>query len=318
MTKKATLIWILALSCMFFVGQAWAQCGGDPDADGDGVIDATDNCMYVANAGQENTDGDAAGDACDICADDAGDTCDSGLIVSSGCDTYKGLHPITVDALACCSGGATPECAAGETPDEVCYVAYEFCADGTVTKEWDPDPAAAMPAHAVETGTWGYVGTDLVISVATPGLMATSTEETHGVAITYMDGGTRVLDWNGTVQLMGGGPGDGSALIGTGIQYVAADNTVVSVTGGILDMDVDVSRVVELTDQGATADWTQTQTNTTQSCSSSIPGLCPPVIPSVEVTVTNGSIANDPAVLKSIQGLYYFLVVDNTLALQKQ
>ena len=145
MTRKATLIWILALSCMFFVGQAWAQCGGDPDADGDGVIDATDNCQYVANAGQEDGDGDGAGDACDICAADAGDTCDSGVIVSSGCDTYKGLHPITKDAIACCSFNPTPECAAGDVPDEVCYLTYEFCADGTVTKTWDADPRRPCP-----------------------------------------------------------------------------------------------------------------------------------------------------------------------------
>ena len=314
MTRKATLIWILALSCMFFVGQAWAQCGGDPDADGDGVIDATDNCQYVANAGQEDDDGDGAGEACDICPGDAGDTCDSGVIVSSGCDTYVGLHPITKDAIACCSFNPTPECAAGDVPDEVCYLTYEFCADGTVTKTWDADPAAAMPAHGEETGTWGYVGTDLVISVSSGGLFTTSTDEKHGIAITYMDGGTRVLDWNGTVQLDGGGPGDGSELIGPAIQYVGQDNTVVSVGVGILDMEIDVVRQVALTDQGATADWEQTVTQTTVSCTSSM-GLCPPAVPPV---VTTGSIANDPAVLKNIQGLYYFLVVDDTLKLERQ
>jgi len=314
MTRKASLIWILALACMFFVGQAWAQCGGDPDADGDGVIDGTDNCQYVANAGQEDDDGDGAGEACDICPGDAGDTCDSGVIVSSGCDTYVGLHPITKDALACCSGGATPECADPAAADIQCVVEYTFCADGTVSKSWDPDPAASMPAHAEESGTWGYVGTDLVIDVAAGGLFTTSTTELHGIAITYMDGGTRVLDWNGTIQLDGGGPGDGSALIGPAIQYVGQDNIVVAVSGGILNMEIDVLRMVELTDQGATADWEQTVTQTTVSCTSSM-GLCPdPVAP----VVTTGSITNNPSVLKNIQGLYYFLVVDDTLKLEKQ
>ena len=39
------------------------------DADGDGVDDDLDNCPAVPNPGQENLDGDAAGDACDSDAD---------------------------------------------------------------------------------------------------------------------------------------------------------------------------------------------------------------------------------------------------------
>jgi hypothetical protein len=40
-----------------------------PDADGDGVDDATDNCPLTANPSQADLDGDASGDACD--AEDA-------------------------------------------------------------------------------------------------------------------------------------------------------------------------------------------------------------------------------------------------------
>lgn len=42
------------------------------DGDGDGVADAADNCAGTANADQVDTDGDAAGDACDTDDDDDG------------------------------------------------------------------------------------------------------------------------------------------------------------------------------------------------------------------------------------------------------
>jgi hypothetical protein len=49
-----------------------ASCAADNDSDDDGVLDAADNCPTVANANQENNDGDAQGDACDT--DDDNDT----------------------------------------------------------------------------------------------------------------------------------------------------------------------------------------------------------------------------------------------------
>lgn len=42
--------------------------GTAADRDGDGVLDRQDNCPDVANAGQQNVDGDPDGDACDPCS----------------------------------------------------------------------------------------------------------------------------------------------------------------------------------------------------------------------------------------------------------
>ena len=41
-----------------------------PDADGDGISDASDNCPAVANTNQANADSDALGDVCDACPND--------------------------------------------------------------------------------------------------------------------------------------------------------------------------------------------------------------------------------------------------------
>ncbi|MEM6993503.1 MAG: thrombospondin type 3 repeat-containing protein [Myxococcota bacterium] len=49
---------------------------GAHDEDADGVPHAVDNCIAVANPMQDNADGDALGDACDACPNDADDDVD--------------------------------------------------------------------------------------------------------------------------------------------------------------------------------------------------------------------------------------------------
>src|SRR5262249_44271417 len=59
-----------------------------PDADGDGVPDAIDDCPAIPNPGQEDVDGDGLGDLCDNCIavanpdQNPADAC--GLLVISG------------------------------------------------------------------------------------------------------------------------------------------------------------------------------------------------------------------------------------------
>ena len=48
------------------------QGGVSPDADGDGVADAIDNCTLVSNADQRDTNGDGYGNACDPDLDNNG------------------------------------------------------------------------------------------------------------------------------------------------------------------------------------------------------------------------------------------------------
>lgn len=67
----------------------------DPDIDGDGIANDTDNCIRDANANQADTDTDSVGDACDNCvnianpiqadadADGVGDWCDNCAFVAN-------------------------------------------------------------------------------------------------------------------------------------------------------------------------------------------------------------------------------------------
>ena len=60
----------LRASVMFLMvilaGAAHAQ-----DTDADGILDASDNCVYVSNPGQEDLDADGRGDVCDNCTEAA-------------------------------------------------------------------------------------------------------------------------------------------------------------------------------------------------------------------------------------------------------
>ena len=65
---------------------AGLQCPNDPDndADGDQVCGDVDNCPQVANPDQTDTDGDGAGDACDVCPSDPSTSTDATVCANTG------------------------------------------------------------------------------------------------------------------------------------------------------------------------------------------------------------------------------------------
>ena len=65
------------------------------DADGDGVIDVSDNCPAVANSDQADLDGDADGDACDACTDSDNDGFGNPGFAANSCSVDN--CPITVN-----------------------------------------------------------------------------------------------------------------------------------------------------------------------------------------------------------------------------
>ncbi len=91
------------------------------DLDNDGVPNGSDNCLAIANPGQENTDGDAYGDACDNCpayaSDNRQDSDNDGLgDVCDNCPTVWNLYQEDFDGDGV--GDLCDNCYATYNPDQ--------------------------------------------------------------------------------------------------------------------------------------------------------------------------------------------------------
>ncbi len=94
------------------------ECPKPPDDDKDGLPNAKDNCLAVANPDQADKDKDKVGDVCDNCPDAAnpdqknsdgdanGDTCDPALCGDGELDTGEGCD----DGNKVDNDGCTPDC----------------------------------------------------------------------------------------------------------------------------------------------------------------------------------------------------------------
>ena len=70
-----------------------------PDSDGDGVRDADDNCPDVANPGQQDTDHDSRGDACDADSDGDGYSAAQGDCADSDASRHPGAPDNTQNGV---------------------------------------------------------------------------------------------------------------------------------------------------------------------------------------------------------------------------
>jgi uncharacterized repeat protein (TIGR03806 family) len=109
---------------------SFASCAG-PDGDGDGLVDASDNCPVTPNPAQEDGDGDGHGNACEWICNDGVDNDGDGKLD----------YP------------ADPGCASAASTTEMpaCNDGIDNDGDGRVDSPWDV--ACAGPWHDSERST---------------------------------------------------------------------------------------------------------------------------------------------------------------------
>lgn len=121
-----TALALIAINAAVVVAQTDPGCDTAIDIDCDGVPDATDNCLYAYNPGQEDADGDSLGDACDVDDDDDGvsDTGGGGANPCPTMDTCSTTLICTTSGLLCSSDA---DCS-GTPLQDTCITIIGSCA----------------------------------------------------------------------------------------------------------------------------------------------------------------------------------------------
>lgn len=112
------------------------EFGGQVDTDGDGVLDAEDNCPFIATDDRTDSDGDGFGDVCDACVDAPG--------TANGCPDADGDNILDADD-AC--------------PSEAGLAAFDGCPDTDGDGVIDSDDECPTEPGMVEMGGCLYTGT---------------------------------------------------------------------------------------------------------------------------------------------------------------
>jgi hypothetical protein len=178
----------------------------EPDGDGDGVPDASDNCPAVANGGQANADGDALGDACDTNsyapaaagtpADKNGDE-GSALTTSGAFTDADGNATLTISKVS--GAGTVTDNHDGtwswshSTTDDASGSVIVQATDGehtaaTESFNWTASNVAPTVGPVVATRT-SACAVSVSAAFTDPG-----TADTHSAAISWGDGSTASVD----------------------------------------------------------------------------------------------------------------------------